>query len=164
MHCNQPRLFVGAVLSALYALSALAPARAQSSLAIHGMVDAAAWDPAVERWRALPPAPVPVTGLARYRDAWTGTEVVTWAAPAPSADGRWPAPAGSTDGRPVLLDPVTGTWSVGDMAPGGGRQDAPATWVAGALVWWSGEPTEGDQYPSACCDPAPTGATFAPVR
>lgn len=36
MHCNQPWLFAGAVLSAL---SGLAPARAQSSLAIHGMVD-----------------------------------------------------------------------------------------------------------------------------
>lgn len=115
-------------------------------------LDAAAWNPRTATWRALPSSPVPTTGLDRYAEIWTGSEVVVWEA---AEDGR-------PQGRLVLLDPAAGAWRLSEPSPAGHQQDAPATWTGHEIVIVSGEPTEGDTRPSECCGPTALALTFTP--
>lgn len=117
-------------------------------------LDAAAWNPQTGTWRQLPAAPTPTTGLDRYADVWTGTEVVTWEMD--SADAH------HSTGRLVLLDPSTGTWRISASPPFGYHQESPATWTGHEIVVFSGEPTSSDTEPSECCTPAPVGVSFTP--
>nr|MBA2497091.1 hypothetical protein [Acidimicrobiia bacterium] len=116
--------------------------------------DAAAYDPGAGTWRSLPPAPVPVDGLDRYGETWTGAEVLVWTA-LENADPR------SSD-QAVLFDPVTGAWRVSELAVEGAHLDAPATWTGSELVVWSGEVTATDANRNQCCVPSPIGSTFTP--
>ena len=115
------------------------------------MRDVAAWNPATATWRSLPEAPEGVTGLDRYADAWTGSHVVVWS----DHDG-------ADAGRPLLLDPVSGAWTIAPALPGGYRQESPAVWTGAELIIWSGEPTGTDGSPSGCCEPDGSGYAFRP--
>jgi hypothetical protein len=118
-------------------------------------VDAAAWNPETRTWRRLPDAPVPSTGLDRYAEPWTGSEVVTW-----EMD---PADLGTLTGRLVLLDPTTGGWRISAPSPVGYQQEAPATWTGHELVIFSGEPTTSDPAPGDCCGGSfASGVSFVP--
>lgn len=108
------------------------------------MADAAAWNPATETWRPLPDAPVPVSGLDRYAEVWTGRHAVAWDAA----------------GSPVLLDPVAGTWSLGEPLPERRHQEAPVAWTGHELFVWSGEPEAGDRSAMECCTPTASGYTL----
>ncbi|HEU5003077.1 MAG TPA: hypothetical protein VFW71_09905 [Actinomycetota bacterium] len=114
--------------------------------------NAAAFNPATGTWRTLPDAPEGFTGNWRYRDLWTGTDVLI-------------LDDGDAQGRPLLFNPATDTWRFGAASPVPGRTDGPAVWDGtAALVWGGGRSqAEGSTTP-ATVDVAPTpGASPAPA-
>lgn len=123
--------------------------------AVRGMADVAAWTPSSSTWRTLPDAPFAVTGSSRYADAWTGDRAVVW-------PGGGDGDQRDRTGRPVLLDPVTGAWTVGPALPDGAHEDAPPVWTGRELLVWSGEPSAAGADEQGCCRPAATGFTFTP--
>jgi hypothetical protein len=97
--------------------------------------DGAAYDPARDRWVALPAAPI--AGRERHAAAWTGTELVVWGGQRPRQ-----GPDVHPDGAPVDLvtvadgaayDPATHTWRTLPDAPVAGVE---AIWTGRELVVW----------------------------
>jgi len=87
-----------------------------------------AYDPAADRWRALP-----ASGLTPRQDAvtvWTGTELVVW--------GGLNQDLGTAFGDGARLDPVTGTWRRLPTAPVPARGMAAATWSGQQVLLWGG--------------------------
>lgn len=112
--------------------------------------DGAAYDPATDRWRALPDAPIGFAGSDRYRELWTGTEVLA---------------LNERDGRPVAYRPATGTWRVGDRAAVTGRDEVPAAWTGtAAVVWGGGAWTPAGPGASSCCALIDGGEAYQPPR
>lgn len=78
--------------------------------------DGAAYDPAADRWRRLPPAPEPPFGPAAA-GTWTGSELVV---------------LGATSA--LAYDPETDRWRVGAPVPAGSWVPASATWDGREVV------------------------------
>jgi hypothetical protein len=78
-----------------------------------GGTDAAAYDPAVRRWRQLPAMPV---SLAEGVAAWTGSELIVYGGLATPPGGTDPA-GGSRRARGAAYDPVRDAWRLLPVAP-----------------------------------------------
>jgi hypothetical protein len=90
----------------------------------------AAYDPAADEWRELPPAPVPPRQW--HTAAWTGQEMIVW------GDAIFEAHLGAELGG-AAYDPATDTWRTLPPAPTGGREDAVAVRSSARSAWvWSG--------------------------
>jgi hypothetical protein len=87
----------------------------------------AAYDPAADRWDALPPAPV--AGRNGTTAVWTGREVLFWGGAAGHdtflADG-------------AAYDPATRQWRVLPAAPIGPRAEHQAVWTGREMLVWGG--------------------------
>ena len=115
--------------------------------------DAAAYNPTTNRWRRLPAAPEDFTGnegADSYPNVWTGRQVVTF-------------DDGDPHGRPLLLDPTTGTWTIGAAAPIPGRTDAPVIWTGTeALLFGGGTTYQTGPATGGCCRAVKRGEAYHP--
>jgi hypothetical protein len=120
--------------------------------------DAVAWDPATDRWRALPDAPVAFAGSERYPDAVVGDQVVAFDTADP-------------EGRPLLLDVDAGTWTLGppidiperradNELPG--RDEVPAVSTGDAILVWGGGVSRQEGEGQGCCRPVGEGLVYTP--
>jgi hypothetical protein len=89
--------------------------------------EGAAYDPAADRWEALPPAPIP----ARFGASavWTGREVLFWG-------GQAGTDSVFADGG--AYDPVARRWRALPKAPIGARTSHQAVWTGTEMVVWGG--------------------------
>jgi len=89
--------------------------------------DGAAYDPAADRWRVLPEAPIP--GRAGHVTAWTGRQLLIWG-------GR----TGTGEGLPggAALHPPSESWVPILGASLAGRTGAAAAWTGDVLLVWGG--------------------------
>ena len=87
---------------------------------------AAAYDPATNRWRKLPPPPG--AGRSLHAVAWTGTELIVWG-------GRRPGDYGA-DG--AAYDPAADAWRPLPAAPIDGRWAATVVWTGKEVIIWGG--------------------------
>ncbi|HLJ09445.1 MAG TPA: hypothetical protein VKX24_12990 [Acidimicrobiia bacterium] len=87
----------------------------------------AAYDPAADRWEALPPAPVP--GRIGASAVWTGREILFWG-------GQTAADAIFADG--AAYDPEAKRWRTLPPAPIGPRTQHQAVWTGREMVVWGG--------------------------
>jgi hypothetical protein len=78
-----------------------------------GGTDAAAYDPATDRWRRLPTMPV---SLAEAVAAWTGSDLIVYGGLATPPGGIDPA-GGSRRARGAAYDPVRNRWRLLPVAP-----------------------------------------------
>ena len=113
--------------------------------------DGAAYNPASNTWRLLPPAPV--LGRQQFSSVWTGHAMFVWggidfrAGRATVADG-------------ALYDPATNTWTVVRLGPLVGRWGAVAVWTGHSVLVVDGF---GPSSTGASREPPRTdGATFTP--
>ncbi len=107
---------------------------------------AAAYDPATDRWRVLPPSPVPGRlGAAAF---WTGGRVLIWG----GVERRGDVEEAQPDG--LLLDPVAETWTRVPAAPLTGPLGA-STWIGDRLVVFSSRMESGATFDPATGDWAP---------
>ena len=123
-------------------------------------VDAAAFDPVTDTWRALPDAPAPFQGSDRYVDV--------------AVDGRVIAfDTANQGGRVLVLDPATGRWDRApapnrpDLTDDGelpGRREAPVVSTGRQALAWGGGVAriESDGNAWGCCRPVGEGAAFTP--
>ncbi len=88
--------------------------------------DGAAYDPAAERWRNLPQAPL--AARLRPQTVWTGKEMIVW--------GGNAADAALADGAIYNLE--TNQWRGMSAAPLTGRFGAAAVWTGQDLLIWGG--------------------------
>lgn len=86
-----------------------------------------ALDPAANRWRALPPAPIASRGGAAA--VWTGTEMLVW--------GGVVNDALATDG--AAFDPRTNQWRLIASQPFEGAMRAAAVWTGTEMLVVSGQ-------------------------
>lgn len=150
-----------------------------SELLIYGAGQArgvgAAYNPATNTWRKLPPGPGPAQAMeGGYRAVWTGTEMLGWGLGLDGAynpaTNHWRRLAGPTwsgsiwTGRQVLTwgggccgensaegaayTPATDTWQKLPPAPLAGRH-APMAWTGKELVIAGGFTTEGRYFADA---------------
>jgi DNA-directed RNA polymerase specialized sigma24 family protein/N-acetylneuraminic acid mutarotase len=119
-------------------------------------LDGAAYDPARDKWRQLPTAPIeprrrPITAI------WTGQEMILWGATVTST--------GPADVLGIAYDPKSDRWR--DLNPAGQplHQDASAVWTGSEMVVWGGL-SQGARVPRARrTTPAPTlGVRSRPPR
>jgi hypothetical protein len=111
--------------------------------------DGAAYDPAADRWRVLPPAP-----LEPRRDAaiaWTGSELVVW-----GGEGRVGLLA---DG--AAYDPARDAWRPLPAAPLSPRSAAHALWTGREVLVLGGADLTAGLADGAAYDPA--AGTWRPV-
>src|ERR687888_568044 len=89
---------------------------------------AAAYDPATNSWRRLPPMD---SGRIDAAAVWTGSRLLVW--------GGTTSPGGTAVPRHgVAYDPRTNSWSPLPQAPLGGRQQPTAVWTGRAMITWGG--------------------------
>jgi hypothetical protein len=97
----------------------------------------AAYDPAADTWRQLPPAPI--GGRQGHTATWTGTELLVW------GDGA----------EGLAYDPAQDAWRVFPDAPVRAGGKAVAAWTGeGLLVWGAPIAFAGDGPDLAFYDPA----------
>ena len=97
---------------------------------VSGSNDGAAYDPATDSWRALPPGPL--EGRYYQGSTWTGTEMVIWGgAVGDGAEGRTFADGAS-------FDPATNVWRSLPAAPISGRSDPALVWTGTEVLVWGG--------------------------
>jgi N-acetylneuraminic acid mutarotase len=115
--------------------------------------DGAAYDPATDTWRLLPPAPL--GSVDRPQATWTGREVVIWGGtPRPDKPGAYGA----------AYDPGTNRWRTIAQAPIGPRSNHTMIWTGSQMLVWGGEGAGND---GAAYDPAHdrwTPPPAAPIR
>ena len=104
-----------------------------------------AYDPAADRWSAMPPYPSADSSLAAAPAVWTGSRLLAWGAP---TDGS-PADAGDADPAETpppaaagAYDPAANAWQSLAAGPLKGRVLHTAVWTGQALIVWGG--TNGD--------------------
>jgi hypothetical protein len=121
----------------------------------HTRTDGAAYNPATNTWRQLPPAPLrPRTAPAAV---WTGTELLVWGGWGSFPSGEGPRAAGMirqlTDG--AAYNPTTDTWRQLPPAPVRGGM-GPGVWTGRELllVGDPGEAIPGGKLTGAAYDPA----------
>jgi hypothetical protein len=89
--------------------------------------ESAAYNPALRRWRLLPPSPAGF--LAGQSAVWTGSSILLW---------------GGTEG--LALDPMTGAWSRLSPAPLSERSEHSAVWTGSEMIVWGGEGCQDGCY------------------
>jgi N-acetylneuraminic acid mutarotase len=112
-------------------------------LAAEWFSDAAAYDPAADRWERLPPSPLAAAGSAAF---WTGREVVVWGGFGERYDRV-------IDG--VAYDPARRRWRQLARFPAGKGLAWSAVWTGRELLIWGGY----DHQP----DRSPVGAAYDPT-
>jgi RNA polymerase sigma factor (sigma-70 family) len=115
-------------------------------------LDGAAYDPARDKWRQLPTAPIeprrrPITAI------WTGQEMILWGATVTST--------GPADVLGIAYDPKSDRWR--DLNPAGQplHQDASAVWTGSEMVVWGGLSPRGESAEGAAYNPR--SDTWRPV-
>lgn len=115
--------------------------------------DGAAYDPAADRWRRLPPARL--APRADHLAAWTGTEMLIWGGhpgtETPFGDNEF------VDG--AAYDPAADRWRPLAAYPLGPRYGGRAVWTGRLLVVWGGARAQEGEDPPALSD----GAAYDPV-
>lgn len=109
--------------------------------------DGARYDPAADRWRPLPAAPLATDPGSRftYAGVWTGRELLVWGGPGPQA---------------AAYDPVADVWRTMDPGPLSAMATATATWTGRdvVVVGRLGRPglsePDGARLAAAAFDPA----------
>lgn len=113
----------------------------------------AAYSPATNTWRILPPAPIDVRRSASI--LWTGREMVVFGGYTPGSPNTLDDDVTYDDG--AAYDPSTDRWRPLAPAPMGPRCDHVAVWAGSSMFVWGG---------SENCDsvrPVPaSGATWSP--
>jgi N-acetylneuraminic acid mutarotase len=105
--------------------------------------DAVAYDPAADRWRALPDWP-----LQDPEDppgVWTGSELILWGSSSHTDD---PQRVGA------IYDPATDSWRTTSPAPIAGRNGHGAVWTGEEMLVWGGSNYKTDLGDGAAYDPA----------
>jgi hypothetical protein len=104
-----------------------------------------AYDPAIQKWRRLPAAPL--TGRSSAAAVWTGEEVLIW--------GGW---TGSGDGTPLgdgaAFNHESGVWRVLPPAPLRPRRPAAAVWTGREVLLWGNASRFQEARDGAAYDPA----------
>jgi len=96
------------------------------------------YDPAANRWQALPPDG---GGRVGHAAAWTGRRLLVWGGGQLRGGGFVPAARGAA------YDPATRSWSPLPLSPLRGRQSPTVVWTGRALLVWGGdERTDGAVY------------------
>lgn len=96
---------------------------------IRTVAEGAAYDPATDTWRRLPPAPLsPRFG---HSVVWTGSEMIVWGGTTSEANDAVVA-----DG--AAYDPATDAWRVLPASPLEARYDHTAVWTGRAMLVWGG--------------------------
>lgn len=116
--------------------------------------DGAAYDPATNRWRRLPQAPL--IRRADHASVWTGKEMVVW--------GGSERVAGVTyysDG--AAFDPATQSWRPVAPSPLVGRDDHAAVWSGTEMLVWGGRASGGPVPDGAAWDPDAGAWSALPV-
>ena len=114
--------------------------------------DGAAYDPAADTWRMLPPSPL--EPRSDHFAAWTGKEMLIW--------GGQPGVeilAGNEFGNGAAYDPVTDRWRPMARFPLTPRYGARALWTGRLLVVWGGARAEDGDDPPKLSD----GAAYDPA-
>ncbi|HVE47965.1 MAG TPA: hypothetical protein VNA57_14610 [Acidimicrobiales bacterium] len=107
--------------------------------------DGAAYDPATDRWRRLPQAPL--LRRAGHSAVWTGREMVVW------GGGETAARVTSfADG--AAFDPGTQSWRPLPPSPLVSRSAHTAVWSGAQLLVWAGRSRDGPISDGASWDPA----------
>ena len=123
--------------------------------------DGAAYDPATNRWRRLPPSPL--ASRADHVAAWTGREMLVWGGN-PGTETAYGANE-FVDG--AAYDPARNRWRPMADFPLGPRYGARAVWTGKLLVVWGGARAEDGEDPprrsdGAAYDPATNRWTVLP--
>jgi len=103
--------------------------------------DGVAYDPAADRWRSIPPAPI--RGRTSHLAVWTGTEMIVWG----GGDFRQSLDDGAA------YDPATDAWRVLAPAPISPREDAVAVWTGREMVVTGGTHVSSSRGAIAAYDP-----------
>jgi len=111
--------------------------------------DGFAYDPATDRWTALPPAPPGFAGRWLHSMEWTGTEVVIW--------------GGQGSGFGVLkdgarYDPISRVWTTFGTPTISGRAEHASMWSGKELLVWGG--TDPGSFTGTALD---DGARYLPA-
>lgn len=114
----------------------------------------ASYDPALDRWEDLPPAPIGTR--SEHSAVWTGEEVIFW--------GRSPEGAGPRDGTAAgaAYQPDSKTWRVLPDAPISDRVAHQAVWSGKEMVIWGGR--KGNTRPHHGALHASDAAAYDPVK
>lgn len=116
--------------------------------------DGAAYDPAADRWRRLPQAPL--IRRAGHSAVWTGKEMVIW------GGGETDSHVGfSADG--AAFDPAAQSWRAVPPSPLGARRGHTALWTGSQMLVWGGDADAGPVADGAAWDPATGGWSPLPV-
>jgi hypothetical protein len=115
-------------------------------------VDVAAYDPATNDWKRLPPWPL--QEFDHPAGVWTGSELLLWGS---SMHTDSPTRYGAA------YDPATNTWRRTSAAPIAGREGHSAVWSGREMIVWGGSNFRTELRDGAAYDPA-TGRwrTIAP--
>lgn len=95
-----------------------------------GTATGAAYDPAGDTWRLLPPAPIP--GRLAHSAVWTGDEMIVWG-------GSETDSAHDVLADGAAYDPAADSWRLLPEAPLAARADHHAAWVGGRMVVLGGQ-------------------------
>jgi len=115
-------------------------------------LDGAAYDPARDTWRLLPPAPVEQKRHA-IAAVWTGAEMILW--------GASVASDGGTDVLAIAYDPDSNRWRMLSTAGQPARQDASVVWTGNEMIVWGGLSPTGESADGAAYNPG--SDTWRPV-
>lgn len=103
--------------------------------------DGFAYDPATDRWRTIPPAPI--RGRTSHVAVWTGTEMIVWG----GGNFRQSLDDGAAYG------PATDSWRVLAPAPISPREDAVAVWTGQEMIVTGGTHVSNSRGEVAAYDP-----------
>jgi hypothetical protein len=104
--------------------------------------DGAAFDPAADRWRTIPPAPI--GGRTEHVAVWTGGEMLVW--------GGGDYDYDLADG--AAYDPATNSWRTLAPTPISPRDSAVAVWTGTEMIVTGGTHVSNSRNPIAAYDPA----------
>lgn len=90
--------------------------------------DGAAYDPATDMWRGVPPAPIP--GRYSHSAVWTGDRMIVWGGADTLASDA--PPRTLSDG--ASLDPATGEWTALPAGPLASRYQHNAVWIGEEML------------------------------
>ncbi len=93
------------------------------------------YDPALDRWAAMPPAPPGFSGRWLHSMHWTGTEVIIW--------GGQGSGFGSTLKNGPRFDPLTRVWTTFSDPSIAGRAEHASVWSGKELIVWGGADSSG---------------------
>lgn len=108
----------------------------RDSLESHYVRTGGAYDPRMDTWRKVPPAPVP--GGSGYSLVWTGDEMILWGDPRRGRRSRGRRSRGNVG---AAYDPATNEWRRVADGPLKGRSGHVAVWTGDEMIVWGGSLT-----------------------